>query len=66
MELTPAQAEMMALASNTGSISLSLRSYADADFNDGNALSKVDNLTAGGDGDGVKIYRSGKASSGGS
>lgn len=66
MELTPEQAEMMALAGSTGAISLTLRSYADADFNDGNALSKVDILTQGADGAGVKIYRSGKASSGGS
>jgi len=67
MELLPDQAEMVALASRTGAISLTLRSYADADFNDGNALSKVD-MTTDFDGGGsqVVIYRSGKAAAGGS
>ncbi len=66
MELTPDQAEMMALAAGSGQISLTLRSYADVDFNEGNALSKVDLSEGAGAGGGVTIYRSGKAATGGS
>lgn len=60
MELQPAQAELVALASRTGAISLTLRSYADADFNEGNAKSKIDlsgDLDAGGNQ--VVVYRAG-------
>ena len=60
MELLPEQAELVALASRTGAISLTLRSYADADFNEGNAKSTIDlsgNLDAGGNQ--VVVYRAG-------
>ena len=67
MELTQQQAEMMALAARTGSISLTLRSYADADFNQGEALAKVDMLEdVDTGGNRVMIYRSGKPAVGGS
>lgn len=67
MELTPEQAELLAQTSNTGQISLTLRSYADADFNDGNAVAKLDLLNGMNARNGVvTIYRSGKPSVGGS
>lgn len=67
LELTQPQAEMMALATRTGTISLTLRSVADAEFNDGEALSRSellnsDNLIE----DRVIIYRNGKVEAGGS
>ena len=67
LELKPEQAEMMALATRTGMVSLTLRSVADAEFNDGESISRsallngnavVDNR--------VMIYRSGKVAAGGS
>lgn len=67
MELTPQQAELMAQTSSTGQISLALRSYADADFNEGNAVAKLDLLNGMSSRSGaVTIYRNGKPSVGGS
>lgn len=66
MELTARQAEMMALASRTGTISLTLRSVADADFNNGEALEKEGALDDVDNGGGVTVYRSGKPAAGGS
>ena len=66
MELTPRQAEMVALASRTGTISLTLRSAADARFNNGEALSKEDAFQdVGPSGSAVTVYRSGKPAAGG-
>lgn len=67
MELTPKQAELVAQSARTGSISLTLRSAADAGFNDGEALAVIDMLSdVDTGGDHVKIYRSGRAAAGGS
>jgi len=66
MELTQPQAELMAQAARTGSISLTLRSYADADFNEGTALANEDLLNSGPGGGQVMIYRNGKVATGGS
>ncbi|MDJ0922151.1 MAG: Flp pilus assembly protein CpaB [Henriciella sp.] len=66
MELTPEQTEVVTLAARTGSLSLTLRSYADANFNNGQALSKpdvfedVDTVAR------VMIYKNGTATAGGS
>lgn len=67
MELNQQQAEQMALAARTGTVSLTLRSVADAQFNDGQAISRSGLLD--GDhnlGNRVMVYRSGKAEAGGS
>lgn len=67
MELTPQQAELVAQSARTGLISLTLRSAADAGFNDGEALAVIDMLSdVDTGGDHVKIYRSGRAAAGGS
>lgn len=66
MELTQPQAELMAQAARTGSLSLTLRSYADADFNQGVALANEDLLNSGPGGGQVMIYRNGKIATGGS
>ncbi len=66
MELTSRQAELMALAARSGTVSLTLRSVADVDFNDGFALEKEGALDAVDQGGGVVVYRSGKPAAGGS
>lgn len=66
MELTARQAELMALAARSGTVSLTLRSVADADFNDGLALEKEGALDDVDQGGGVVVYRSGKPAAGGS
>ncbi len=67
MDLNQDQAEMMALAARTGTISLTLRSHADADFNQGEALAKLDMLEdVDTGGNRVMIYRNGKIAVGGS
>ncbi len=67
MELTPQQAELMALAQRMGRISLTLRSVADADWNDGNSVASTELLDgAGGSGNGVSVYRNGTLGAGGS
>jgi pilus assembly protein CpaB len=66
MELTSRQAELMALAARSGTVSLTLRSVADVDFNDGLALEKEGALDAVDQGGGVVVYRSGKPAAGGS
>jgi pilus assembly protein CpaB len=66
MELTSRQAELMALAARSGTVSLTLRSVADVDFNDGFALEKEGALDDVDQGGGVVVYRSGKPAAGGS
>jgi len=61
LELTQDQAEMMAKASRTGTISLTLRSIKDADFNNGRALSRSGILDGESKKDSIVIYRNGKA-----
>lgn len=65
MELDPKQSEMMALAARTGTISLALRSVADATFNNGEARSMVDIATDVNAGNSVRIYRGGQSGAGG-
>lgn len=66
LELTQQQAELMALAARMGEISLTLRSYADADWNEGNVKAHVEMLeTVETGGDDVRIYRNGAVSAGG-
>ncbi len=67
LELTQPQAELMAQASRTGAISLTLRSAADAAFNNGEALSRLESLGKSSvGGKQVTIYRNGQATAGGS
>lgn len=68
MELTQEQAELLAVAARTGSLSLTLRSAADADFNEGVTIADTDLLVdgPGGPGNAIRIYRNGKVTSGGS
>lgn len=67
MELLPNHTELVAQAARTGSLSLVLRSHADANFNDGQALRKVETLGEGDDSAGrIKIYRNGNVTTGGS
>lgn len=67
MELDQSQAELLARSARVGTLSLTLRSAADAGFNDGEALANVvalDEVDSGGRK--VMIYRSGKVAAGGS
>ncbi|NQY97565.1 MAG: Flp pilus assembly protein CpaB [Henriciella sp.] len=67
MELTQAQAELLARAARVGSLSLTLRSVADAGFNEGEALADIDSLDRVRTGSSkVMIYRSNKVEAGGS
>ena len=67
MELTQDQAELLARSSRVGSLSLTLRSAADAGFNQGEALANVDSLDRVKSGTGkVMIYRSNQVEAGGS
>lgn len=67
MELTPEQAVLMAQAARVGSVALTLRSHADADFNGGNAMVNPDlqdgNSAPGGQ---IVVYRNGVPGTGGS
>ncbi|MEM8617152.1 MAG: Flp pilus assembly protein CpaB [Pseudomonadota bacterium] len=66
MELSPRQAEEVQLAARTGAISLTLRSVADADFNNGEALSKPGMFDESDGRSGqIMIYRQGEVSVGG-
>ena len=67
MELDQTQAELLARSARVGTLSLTLRSAADAGFNDGQALANVvalDEVDSGGRK--VMIYRSNKVEAGGS
>lgn len=67
MEVSQDQAELLANSARTGTLSLTLRSAADAGFNEGEALANVellDNLETGSRR--VMIYRSNKVEAGGS
>ncbi|MEO0548570.1 MAG: Flp pilus assembly protein CpaB [Pseudomonadota bacterium] len=67
MELTPEQTELVVLAARTGALSLTLRSYADANFNNGDALARVDLLEDVDSGSArVMVYKNGTATAGGS
>ena len=67
MELTQGQAELLARAARVGELSLTLRSVADAGFNEGEALADVDSLDRVRTGSSkVMIYRSNKVEAGGS
>jgi pilus assembly protein CpaB len=66
MELTQNQAELLARAARVGELSLTLRSAADAGFNEGEALANVDSLDQVRSGSSkVMIYRSNKVEAGG-
>ena len=66
LELTPEQAELMSIASRKGTISLSLRSHADAGDNNGEATARLDLIDGdAGSGDQVMIFRNGNVSTGG-
>ncbi|MGB3624549.1 MAG: Flp pilus assembly protein CpaB [Henriciella sp.] len=63
LELAPRQAELLAHSSRLGSISLALRSVADADENEGTATARTDLLDGdSGAGGGVKVYKNGSMS----
>ncbi|MEL6857258.1 MAG: Flp pilus assembly protein CpaB [Pseudomonadota bacterium] len=67
MEISQEQAELLANSQRSGTLSLTLRSAADAGFNDGQALANrtlLDDLESGGRK--VMIYRSNKVEAGGS
>ncbi|MEL7107894.1 MAG: Flp pilus assembly protein CpaB [Pseudomonadota bacterium] len=67
MEVTQVQAELLANAARGGTLSLTLRSAADAGFNEGEALANdlaISDIESGGRS--VIIYRSTKAQAGGS
>ncbi len=65
LELSQPQAELTALAARMGQISLTLRSAADADWNNGNVKAQIDMLdTIEAGGNGVTIYRNGSAAGG--
>ena len=67
MELNQGQAELLARAARVGELSLTLRSVADAGFNEGEALADVDSLDRVRTGSSkVMIYRSNKVEAGGS
>lgn len=67
MELTPEQAERIATASRSGALSLTLRSVADADFNNGDTVSEGEIFgTLNGGTSSVTVYRRGNASAEGS
>lgn len=67
MELTPDQAERMATAQRSGALSLTLRSVADADFNNGDTVAEGEILgTLNGGGSSVTVYRRGNATAEGS
>ncbi|MEM6535191.1 MAG: Flp pilus assembly protein CpaB [Pseudomonadota bacterium] len=66
LELNQQQAELMALAASMGQISLTLRSVADADWNDGEVKAQTDmleSLESGGNE--VTIFRNGSSVGGG-
>ena len=66
LELTPEQAELMSIASRKGTISLTLRSHADAGENNGEATARLDLIDEDvGTGDQVLIFRNGNVSTGG-
>lgn len=66
MELTQPQAELLARAARVGTLSLTLRSAADAGFNEGEALANIDSLEEVDSGSRkVMIYRSNKVEAGG-
>ena len=67
MELVPSQAELVARSSRVGTISLALRSAADAGWNEGQAFASenvLEDVDSGGRK--VMIYRSNKVEAGGS
>lgn len=67
MELDQSQAELLARSARVGSLSLTLRSAADAGFNEGEALANVRALNeVDSGGRKVMIYRSNKVEAGGS
>lgn len=66
MELTQQQAELLARAARVGTLSLTLRSAADAGFNEGEAHANIDSLEQVSSGHKkVMIYRSNKVEAGG-
>lgn len=61
LELEPKQAELLAHASRLGTISLALRSVADADENEGRTLANTKLLSGGEGGNGVRVFKNGSA-----
>ncbi|WP_158085639.1 Flp pilus assembly protein CpaB [Henriciella aquimarina] len=65
LELEPKQAELLAHASRLGSISLALRSVADANENDGVTKAETDLLSGGGNmGNAVRVFKNGSVGGG--
>lgn len=67
LELSPEEAELISLAARKATISLALRSHADAGEYDGGTKSRLDliNDDQGGQGNQVMIFRNGSVSTGG-
>ncbi|MEL8055285.1 MAG: Flp pilus assembly protein CpaB [Pseudomonadota bacterium] len=67
LELTPEEAELMSLSARRSTISLTLRSHADAGENNGETTARLDLISddQGGQGNQVMIFRNGSVSSGG-
>ncbi|MEM1035271.1 MAG: Flp pilus assembly protein CpaB [Pseudomonadota bacterium] len=67
LELTPEEAELMSLSARRSTISLTLRSHADAGENNGETIARLDLISddQGGQGNQVMIFRNGNMSSGG-
>ena len=67
LELTPEEAELMSLSARRSTISLTLRSHADAGENNGETIARLDLISddQGGQGNQVMIFRNGSVSSGG-
>ncbi|MEM1390401.1 MAG: Flp pilus assembly protein CpaB [Pseudomonadota bacterium] len=67
LELTPEEAELISLASRKATISLTLRSHADAGENNGQTTARLDLIDddQGGRGNQVVIFRNGNMSTGG-
>ncbi|MEO1643503.1 MAG: Flp pilus assembly protein CpaB, partial [Pseudomonadota bacterium] len=67
LELSPEEAELISLAARKATISLTLRSHADAGENNGGTKSRLDliNDDQGGQGNQVMIFRNGSVSTGG-
>ena len=66
LELTPEEAELMSLSARRSTISLTLRSHADAGENNGETIARLDLISddQGGQGNQVMIFRNGNMSSG--
>ncbi|MEM7492504.1 MAG: Flp pilus assembly protein CpaB [Pseudomonadota bacterium] len=67
LELTPEEAELISLAARKATISLTLRSHADAGENNGETIARLDLIDddQGGRGNQIVIFRNGNMSTGG-